>query len=193
VTGNCLGYRMVDHQFLIDEDEEKIVLRIFSMYLSGMGKIAIAKNLNETSNFNRLGQKWTASGIRQVLTNEKYVGDLQLQKWYTVDHISKKVIRNHGEKKSFLVRDNHDAIIDRTTFETVRKEIIARSDKFRPKKKANRYPFTGHVKCGKCGGNYRRKTVIGERNYNRIVWICNNMNTLVDICKIVLENRSPKT
>ena len=34
VTGNCLGYRMVDHQFLVDEEEEQIVLRIFSMYLS---------------------------------------------------------------------------------------------------------------------------------------------------------------
>ena len=28
VTGNCLGYRMVDHQFLIDEEEEQIVRKM---------------------------------------------------------------------------------------------------------------------------------------------------------------------
>ncbi len=40
VSGNCLGYRLVDGKFLIEEDEEQTVLKIFSMYLSGMGCVA---------------------------------------------------------------------------------------------------------------------------------------------------------
>ncbi len=91
VTGNCLGYRMVDHQFFVDEEEEQIVLRIFSMYLSGMGPVAIAKKLTEEGVVNRFGEvSWSRTAIMKILRNEKYAGDLKLQKKYIVDYISKK-------------------------------------------------------------------------------------------------------
>lgn len=177
VTGNCLGYRMVDHQFLIDEDEEQIVLRIFAMYLSGMGKIAIAKKLNKDGIKNRLGQKWSPAGIMQVITNEKYVGDLQLQKWYTVDHLTKKVVKNKGEKRSYLIKDDHDPIIDRQIFEKAQQEIAKRADKFQMRSEKKHYPFSGLIACGMCGSYYRRKNVMIGTNYRRIVWICNSFNT----------------
>ena len=55
VAGNCLGYRLVDGQFLVEEEEEQTVLRIFSMYLSGMGCPAIAKTLRKEGVKNRFG------------------------------------------------------------------------------------------------------------------------------------------
>lgn len=115
VTGNCLGYRMVKHQFLIDEDEEQIVLRIFSMYLSGMGTYAIAKQLNAEGIPNRNGQNWSHYGISHILSNEKYIGDLRLQKWYISDYVRKKKTINHGEKTSYYVKDCHDPIVSTLT------------------------------------------------------------------------------
>lgn len=69
VNGNALGYRLVDGTFWIDEEEEQIVLRIFSMYLSGMGRTAIAKKLNEEGVSTRLGRaKWHPGSILAIIT-----------------------------------------------------------------------------------------------------------------------------
>ena len=132
VTGNCLGYRMVDHQFLIDEEEEQIVLRIFSMYLSGMGKTAIAKRLNAEGIPTRLGtKKWTPNAVYSVIRNEKYQGDLRLGKRFVVDYVSKKEVTNHGERPSYYVKNNHDPILSSDTFDCVQREIKRRAEHYK--------------------------------------------------------------
>lgn len=180
VTGNCLGYRMVDHQFLIEEEEEQIVLKIFSMYLSGMGKTAIAKKLNEEGVKTRLNKgKWNPNSIYAIIRNEKYIGDLFLQKEYVADHITKKCVHNHGEKPKYLVRDVHDPIIDRETFRSVEIEIARRKERYKPKEKQDckkHYPFTGFIECGKCSSHYRRKMAKAGTKYEKPVWICNTFN-----------------
>ena len=60
--------------------------------------------------------KWDKRGIRSMLTNEKYVGDIMFQKRFRTDCISKKTKINRGELDSYLVTDNHPAIIYRETF-----------------------------------------------------------------------------
>ena len=177
INGNALGYRLVDGQFLIDEAEEQIVLRIFSMYLSGMGKAAIAKRLNKEKVPNRLGKpNWSANGIREILRNEKNCGDLILQKEFTKDFLSKKTVKNHGECPSFIVKDNHDPIIDRETFEKVQNEINRRASKKR-KSTQEHYPFTGMITCCKCGKHYVRKYNCARTAYAKPTWYCTTSNT----------------
>jgi len=178
VTGNCLGYRMVDHQFLINEEEEQIVLRIFSMYLSGMGVTAIAKKLTEAGVKTRFGRNsWSISEIGRILENEKYKGDLQLQKTYTSDHIDKTIIKNRGERPSYYVKDAHDAIIDSETFERVQKERKRRVEEYGRDKTGKTYLFTGLIRCGQCGSHYVRKTTWRKTKYQNPVWICRKHNT----------------
>lgn len=38
-------------------------------------------------------EKWTASTVKSILTNEKYKGDALLQKSYTVDFLTKRKMR----------------------------------------------------------------------------------------------------
>lgn len=178
VTGNCLGYRMVDHQFLIDEEEEQIVLRIFSMYLSGMGNAAIAKKLTEDGVKNRLGEvKWVPSGIAKILRNEKYRGDLKLQKTFVTDHISKKLVDNHGERAQYYVTDAHDPIISKERFEKVQQEIKRRADKPKKAKEPTFTAFSGLITCGRCGKHFARCMANAGTKYEKPAWGCKTSNT----------------
>ena len=64
-----------------------------------------------------------------MLQNEKYAGDVLLQKTYTADFLEKKVKKNRGEVKQYYITDNHPAIIPRDIFQEVQLEIARRSSK----------------------------------------------------------------
>ena len=61
--------------------------------------------------------KWTDSGVRGIIKNEKYKGDLLLQKTITTDPISKRRIENFGEEEQYYVRDHHEPIVSREVWE----------------------------------------------------------------------------
>ena len=106
-----------------------------------------------------------------ILTNEKYCGDLLLQKYYNEDHLTKRKRKNNGECPQVHVEDAHPAIIDRGTFEAVQ-EILQQHQRFTAQRDTHSvYPFTGLIKCGCCGKSYRRKTTA-----TGIVWICSTYN-----------------
>lgn len=176
INGNALGYRLVDGTFWVDEEEEWIVKYIFDLYLSGMGKVAIAKKLNEEGVPTRLNKsKWYPESVAFILRNEKYCGDLRLQKYFVTDHLTKKQKRNKGERPSYLTQNTHDAIIDRETFECVQHEIAHRAENALNGKKIG-YPFTGLLRCGKCGNHYTRKIGNSSTPYAHPIWLCNASN-----------------
>lgn len=179
INGNALGYRLVDGTFWIDEEEEKIVLRIFSMYLAGMGRTAIAKQLNEEGVPTRLNKaQWHPCSIYAILTNDKYQGDLTLQKSYCEDYLSKKQVKNRGERPIYKVANAHDPIVSRETYEQVQAERVRRAEKFNPTNGTlERYPFTGMIICEKCGHHYRRRTANAGTQYAKPAWVCSQFLT----------------
>ena len=173
VNGNALGYRLVDGTFWIDEEEEQTVKRIFVMYLNGMGKIMIAKKLNEEGVATRLGKaEWHPNSVDAILRNEKYQGDLRLQKCFITDHISKKQVRNKGERPVFQVKNAHDAIIDRATFASVQEERERRAKRFKATASPERYPLSSMIVCGRCGHHFIRKTTHAGSKYEKHAWLC---------------------
>ena len=50
--------------------------------------------------------------VRDILVNEKYAGDLLLQKFFHEDFRTKKKRENTGEFRKVYVKNSHDAIID---------------------------------------------------------------------------------
>lgn len=111
------GYRSVDGQIVIDEDEAAVVRDVFKAYLDGAGSSRIAARLRETNTPRRLGGTWTGNHVVEMLTNEKYTGDALLQKTFVEDHLTKKQRRNTGQLDRFYAENTHPAIIDRETFE----------------------------------------------------------------------------
>ena len=170
-TCTMLGYRLVDGEITLVEEEAKIAKRIFDLYLAGCGVQKISNILNEEGLRSIYGNEWHATSVRKILTNEKYCGDLLLQKSYMENHITKKMRPNTGELPQYFVEDDHPAIISRQVFTAVQKELQRRAEE-------NAVPvgstnlFTGKIKCACCGKNYRRKTT----PYN-IVWCCSTYNS----------------
>ena len=165
-----LGYRAKNGVFEIVPEEAETVKLIFKWYLDGLGRQAIANRLNEMGLATRFNKSWHQDTIGKMLRNEKYAGDLLLQKTFRTDHLSKRTQVNQGELPMFHVQEAHEPIIDRATFDTVQQEIARRAELVHVKPGSTTV-FTGKIRCGICGKNYRRKTTP-----TGITWICATYN-----------------
>ena len=170
-TCQMLGYRLVDGEIEVVPEEAETVRRIFELYYAGYGMQKISNIINEEGHRTVKGNEWRTSKVRAVLLNEKYSGDLLLQKCFVRDHISKVCVPNRGELPQFLVEDDHEAIVDKNTFQTVQTIMAQRRAEYsRPQGRES--AFSRKIKCGICGKNYRRKTTATQ-----IVWCCSTFNT----------------
>ena len=168
-----LGYeRGEDGSFVINEDEAVIVRRIFKMYLEGYAGYAIAKQLTAEGIPTPTGkQNWSQTTIVNILKNVKYKGDALLQKYYTVDFLTKKKRVNTGEVQQYYVENAHPGIVDATVFEMVQQELAKRG------KSGSRHSggsiFSSRIKCGECGAWYGSKTWHSTTKYRRVIYQCN--------------------
>lgn len=170
---HMIGYRRKkDGTLEIIPEEAEIVRKIFQWYLSGMGRQTIANRLNAEHIPTKNGLPWTQESLKRILTNEKYCGDVLLQKYYTVDHLTKRTPLNDGVLPQYYAQDAHPPIVDRETFEAVQRLIQQQTEHFTGKQQSATYPFTGLIRCGCCGNYYRRKT-----RCSGIFWICHTYNT----------------
>ncbi len=175
-TLEVYGYTISKARFEIVPNEAETVRLIFSEYLSGKGRLAIAKELNALGIKTRNNKEWTGDKVREILQNEKYAGDLLLQKKYIADHLDKKTRKNDGRLPKYYVKENHKAIIDRETFNRTQKEFQRRSTNYESRPTTNKYPLTGKIRCGLCGSLYQRKLNNAGTKYQKAVWICPTYN-----------------
>jgi hypothetical protein len=173
-TIRMLGYRRThDGKLEIIPEEAEIVRMIFEEYLAGNGFLLIANKLNEMGIKTLKDCEWNANDVHRILSNEKYAGNMLLQKSYRENHITKKKIINNGALPQFYVEESHPAIINSEMFESVEKMLKSRRKKFTPSKPTtSKYPFSGIIQCACCGKNYRRKTTV-----TGVVWVCATYNT----------------
>lgn len=171
-TGKMLGYHLVNGVLNIIPEEAELVKAIFEDYLSGLGATAIAKK------YLLQGVKISINGIWYILRNEKYSGNMLLQKTFRPDHISKKNCLNKGQLPMYFVENSHEAIIPKKVFDKVQLEIARRAAIYQPKlKQLTKYPFTGLIKCGFCSASYKRKHSRAGTKYDKIIWICPTFNS----------------
>jgi hypothetical protein len=142
-------------------------------YLGGMGILAIHKKLLAE------GVDFSKNGLIGLLRNEKYAGDLLLQKTFVADHLTKKKKKNTGQLPMYYVRDAHEAIIPRWQFEAVKAEMARRSARHHQTiPPGTVYNLSSKIRCGICGAPYRHKIAGSEQKYKKPVWICATFNTL---------------
>lgn len=90
-TTRFLGYDKDEHgDLIINPEEAEIVKRIYEEYLAGNGSFKITKLLNTEGIPTVTGSSWNETSVRAILKNEKYMGDVILQKTFIVNHLSKK-------------------------------------------------------------------------------------------------------
>ena len=111
------GYILKDGQLTVCEDEATVVRRIFTLYLSGVGKQSIANLLNQEGVPRKKGKNgWQFTSIHYILNNERYMGDAVLQKYYTSETLPFKKKRNFGERDQTYVEHSHPAIVTAAVF-----------------------------------------------------------------------------
>lgn len=170
-TCTMLGYRLVNGEITMVADEAVIVKKIFDLYSDGCGLQKICNILNEDGIRTRRGYIWHPSAIRLILGNEKYAGDLKLQKVFVRDHLTKEKVVNHGELPIYWVENDHEPIISREQFQSVQFRLKKQSEGCIADK-GTESVFTGKIRCAGCGKNYRRKTTP-----YRVVWCCATFNS----------------
>ena len=155
------------HHLIIDEEAAKVVKLIYELTLNGLGRTAIAKKLNELGILNPTGHRaeelkmripvaedkrnikysWCSTTVRQILKNAMYCGDTIQHKGKLISYkIHKRVLL--PEEEWVVVKNTHEAIIDRETFDKVQKEILGRDTKMNSDGKIS--IFAGHIKCADC-------------------------------------------
>lgn len=122
----CFGYKRGDEgRLAIDEPDAKIVRRIFEMRADGSSLGTISDWLYENKIPSPAGKdRWSRETISKLLKNEKYTGDVMLQKTFVKDLFSGKQIKNNGELERYLIQENHPAIVNRELFDRANKSFI---------------------------------------------------------------------
>ena len=118
-----LGYtKGPDGILQIVPEEAEIVRKIFDLYIQGSGVRKIKRYLEDHGIKTVTGKtEWSTSTIDRMLNNEKYVGEVRMQKTYISDLLTGKRKKNEGQLDTYLVKSAHEPIIDRETFELVQK------------------------------------------------------------------------
>ena len=160
------GYKIENNTLIPIPEQKPIVQRMFYDFLSGKGVGKITEELNREEAGDR---KWSVSGIKYILTNEKYVGDMLMQKTYTPQILPFAKKRNRGEVDQYYIANSHEGIIERKIFDAVQDIFKTYEENRRKYNQKVRSIFSKKVKCGDCGCTYKRNTKKGV-----FYWVCSN-------------------
>ncbi|MDK2984754.1 MAG: site-specific recombinase [Clostridia bacterium] len=151
-----------DERIGINEEEVAIVQRIYTGYLNGKGTYLIAKELTEEGVPTRKGaEAWGENVVKEILTNEKYYGEIFLQETFTTDTLPFQRKRNRGQKQSYYIANDHEPIIAKEQAERVREIMEQRKTEKAmvdtdPRKYNQRYLFSSKIQCGECRSTFKR-------------------------------------
>ena len=181
---NLLGYaKGEDGEPMIVESEACYIRKMFEMYLQGCSLVQIKDYFEREQILTKKGDTvWSQNVIKSMLTNERYCGDLLMQKTFVDNPISKKSCKNRGELPKYYIPNNHVPIIERGVFQAVQAEMARRSNKRRVSDKtitefgkySGKYALSELLVCGECGSAYRRKTWKKRNGEKEGVWVCVN-------------------
>ena len=198
--GRFLGYRWRKNSPVIIPEEAKIVQQIYTDYLSGMTAVDIAKKLNMQGIKTITGINWKDQAVRKILRNEKYMGDMLLQKTYTENYRTHKEIINKGQRRQYYVENSHEAIISKKEFQTVQKEFAWRRRHKAGVEAPYKYPYSGLITCANCGQRFWHKKKSEGTKYGKPIWHCStffrkgkavcNMRFISDLLLVVLTQEA---
>lgn len=124
---HILGYNWINGSLVIVPEEADTVRRIFREYSGGSSLYKIAKELNADKLTTKKGYHWYPTAVQRILRNITYTGNMLFQKQYVADPITKVRKNNNGELPQYYVENTHEAIIDKSEFDSVQALMFERS------------------------------------------------------------------
>ena len=110
------------------------------------------------------GKWWHISTINKILRNEKYIGDVLLQKTYTTDFLNKTRVKNNGLVPQYYVEGNHESIIPKDIYLQIQEELVYRrvvKTSANGKKRSYSYNhcFSQIIICEECGESPEQRSL----------------------------------
>jgi site-specific DNA recombinase len=145
------GYKRVNKKLVIDEEEAKVIEKIFSLCLSGYGTTRISNVLNQLkipTRYNKVVKKTIkVSGIQKEGSSFKWVGGTIYSILTNPVYIGEKL----GTNKLEGILLQSPPIIEKNDFEDV--QLLLKKSNNRTSTKFL-YVLDGKTKCGCCGLTY---------------------------------------
>ncbi|MGO9589036.1 MAG: recombinase family protein [Candidatus Acidiferrales bacterium] len=155
----------------VDDEQAKIIRRIFSLYANGLSIKGVTKKLNAERTLSptpRIGRErsWAPSSVRVILRNERYRGLLtwgktkkirnpqtgrrvkkasEKSKWIRVEMPAQRIV----SEKLWLAVQERRAYVNRVYGDRGRKGGLMNS-----RSASSPYIFSGLLRCGVCGANF---------------------------------------
>lgn len=177
------------HKLIIDKSVVHIIRNIFDWNVNeGLGKIAICHKLNELGILNPTGHKrielkqnynnygiqnntytWVPSTIRNILSNEVYIGNTVQGKRRTKSYKIHKV-ESVPKEEWVRVENTHEPIIDKEIFKKAQ-ELAKRDVKISTKTKSLSV-WAGFLKCADCKRAMNKKSSTNKSGNKYEYYIC---------------------
>lgn len=111
--GQILGYRKgLDGKPEVIPEEAEVIRMIFNSYLQGASLLTIKKKLEAGGVLTARGnKKWSSESVQRILQNEKYCGDVLLQKTFIEDVLTGVSKKNTGQLPQYYIENNHEGIV----------------------------------------------------------------------------------
>ena len=167
------GYRRTGAQLQIYEPEADIVRWIFRQYLNGVPEkdiVKAVKIMDAEINAGSTSRAWTRHTIAYIIKNERYVGDMLLQKNYTALSDPPRRMINYGEVARYYVENSHPAIISRADFN---KAQALRKKRSGTQTLQHETPLQRRLVCEECGSVFKKR--INKKGIIR--WSCYKHDT----------------
>lgn len=161
----AFGYK--DGKYTIVEKEAKVVRKVFKLFNEGFTYTEIAKIINKGNIKTRNGKDWNYNSIKDMLSNEKYMGDSLFQKRYVANTLNHYTKRNKGELNQYYAVGTHPVIISKGDFEKAKERIKYINENKVKCHKQSKW-FTGLVKCAVCG----RSMIVHNSKFLRCIGAC---------------------
>lgn len=154
------GYRYDQRtkRLVINEEQARVVRRIFNLYVSGKGMEAICSVLNTEGIPPRSSRAiaWHSGAIRDIIVNPAYKGEQIVSRHCPISEL------RHGIPEDAIMI-NIPSIVDNDTWEMAYRHLS--SNKHIQPARVNLWLLQGLVICGKCGHTFRSDLTYGTRYY----------------------------
>jgi len=174
-TKRFLGYGKDPHtgKLVILPEEADIIRGIYRAYLDGYSPGLIAKRLMAKGVLAPGGgSTWYASTVASILRNEKYCGDLLMQKYYVQDFLTHRIARNTGQLPQYYVEGDHEPIVPREIWLQVQGEMQRRASLVAEPTQlrfGSTQALKGRLMCAKCKRKLKR---CGRSGSECALWRC---------------------
>lgn len=178
VLGNdkLWGYDKKDCVLTINEEEARVVRRIFDLYANQqMGIRRISQTLYDEDFTSRKGNAFNVLTIRHILCNPKYKGWYCAGKSQTVDYRSKRKVFLEESEWVMYPDPSIPAIVSEELWDRANALYKRRSEQMMSHQSAaefhNRYPYSGKIICEEHGTSFHRQ-VLKSAKGEKEVWQC---------------------